>query len=291
MRDDEVFDEVMRSEDWTYLAGTGAAARARSVGLRRTRYAGIAGGTVAAVVGAAVIAGTFGIGIGGVGGAGGSTVSAASGGVSTTVPSPVTMNAVFQQWKTCPDSELTVAPTAPKDLRDHQQSLRDACRRDIAALSALLPTYDVTPDVAGIEHPSGTPLTMRDFENPAFLVPAGYKPYMSPNLFRVVGTNGTTSSVMIRAYRHADDFKPMSGERVTLSNGLQATLTLGTDLSNKGDKGYGIFIASGGKSFVMTAAGSTGSAAGQKPNFDFKTVAMSPQFADLVAEALAEPES
>ncbi|MEZ0108541.1 hypothetical protein ABH920_002542 [Catenulispora sp. EB89] len=285
MLDNEVFIEATRPEDWTHLAGTGAAARAKSVGLRRTRHAGIAGGTAAAVVGAAVIVGTLGFG-------GSSAASPASSG-SSTKSGPVTMADVFARWKTCPDSELTVAASAPKDLRDQQQAERDACRRYEGALSALLPTYEITPDISFFSQPSGSNPDWPDYENPAFVVPAGYMPHMTPNLYRVVSSDGSISSVMIRAYRRVD-MKPISGEQVTLPNGMKATLGLGTgDFMNKGDKGYGIFILDGTKSFLMTAsAGDIGKPSSKSsPNFDFKALVMTPQFAHLVTQSLAEPES
>lgn len=286
MHDNEVFTEAMRPEDWTHLAGTGAAARAKSVRLRRTRYAGIAGGTAAAFVGAAVIAGTLGFG----GGSAASAASAGPGGAPAKT-GPVTMSSLFEWWKTCPDEALTVAGSAPKDLRDLQQAERDACHRDIATLSELLPSYEITPDVASIVHPDGTPLDMPAFENPSYVVPTGYQPHMTPNLYRVVSPDGTTTSLMIRAYKHVD-MKPIGGEQVTLSNGLKATLALGTGFMNKGDKGYGIFILEGDKSFIMTASGNNGGKAHEPtPNFDLKTVVMSPQFASMAAAALAEPES
>lgn len=286
MRDNELFTEAMRPEDWTHLAGTGAAARAKSIGLRRTRYAGIAGGTAAAVAGAAVIAGTFGFGFGS-----GSAASAASG-ATPTKSGPVTMATVFERWKTCPASELTVAASAPKDLRDKQQADRDACRRYEGTLSALLPSYEVTPDMGVISQPDGSNPDWRDYENPAYVVPSGYTPHMSPNLYRVVSSDGSITPLMIRAYSRVD-MKPISGEQVTLPNGLKATLGLGTtDFMNKGDKGYGIFILDGSKSFVMTAGGSEiGKTSKPTPNFDFKTLVMSPQFAQMVTQSLGEPES
>lgn len=283
MHDHEAFTEALRPEDWTHLAGTGAAARAKSVGLRRTRYAGIAGGTAAAVAGAVILAGTLGFG-------GGAAVSAASNS-SSTKSGPVTMADVFQQWKTCPTSELTVASTAPKDLRDQQQAERDACRRYIGALSELLPGYEITPDVASISHPDGTPLDMNAFENPRYVVPAGYKPHMIPNLYRVVSPDGTTTSVMIRAYNRVD-MKPLSGQQITLSNGLKATLALGTDFLNKGDKGYGAFILDNGKSFLMSVGGSgSGKSFKPEPNFDLKALVVTPQFANMAAASMAEPDS
>ncbi|WP_194908849.1 hypothetical protein [Catenulispora rubra] len=289
MLDNEVFTEAMRPEDWTHLAGNGAAARAKSVGLRRTRYAGIVGGTAAAVVGAAVIAGTLGLGLGG-----GSAASAASPAASgtPTKSGPVTMAEVFAQWKTCPDSQLTVANLGPTDPADLQQRWRDACHRYEGTLSALLPSYEVTPDMASISQPGGSNPDWRDYENPAYVVPAGYTPHMNPNLYRVVSSDGSITSVMIRASRYVD-IKPISGEQVTLSNGLKATLGLGsTDFLKKGDKGYGIFILDGSKSFLMTASGSlVGTASTPTPNFDFKTLVMSPQFAQMVTQSLAEPES
>jgi hypothetical protein len=86
---------------------------------------------------------------------------------------------------------------------------------------------------------------------------------------------------------------PAPGEQVTLPNELKATLSLGTtDFMNKGDKGYGIFILDGSKSFVMTASGGDiGKPSKPTPNFDFKTLVMSPQFAEMVKQSLAEPES
>ncbi|MEY9858644.1 hypothetical protein ABH935_004259 [Catenulispora sp. GAS73] len=284
MLDNEVFTEAMRPEDWTHLAGTGAAARAKSVGLRRTRYAGIAGGTAAAVVGAAVIAGTLGFG-------GGSAASPTSG-ADTTKSGPVTMASIFAQWKTCPDSELTVVNLFPGDPADLQQRWRDACHRYEGTLSALLPSYEVTPDMGSIKQPEGSNPDWRDYENPAYVVPAGYTPHMNPNIYRVVSSDGSITSVMIRAYRRVD-MKPLSGEQVTLPNGMKATLGLGAgDFLNKGDKGYGIFILDGTKSFLMTAGGSSiGKTSKPTPNFDFKTLVMSPQFAQMVTQALAEPEN
>ena len=284
MLDHEVFTEAMRPEDWTHLAGTGAAARAKSVGLRRTRYAGIAGGTVAAVAGAAVIAGTLGFG--------GSSSAALASGADSTTSGPVTMASVFAHWKTCPDAELTVVNLLPTDPADLQQRWRDACHRYEGTLSALLPSYEVTPDMGSIKQPDGSNPDWRNYENPAYVVPAGYTPQMSPNLYRIVSSDGSITSVMIRAYRRVD-MRPIGGEQVDLLNGMKATLGLGvTDFMNKGDKGFGIFILDGTKSFVMTAGGSSlGKTFKPTPNFDFKTLVMSRQFAQMVTQALAEPES
>jgi hypothetical protein len=293
MRDEEVFEntvfkDTMRAEDWTHLAGNGAAARAKSVGLRRVRYAGVAGATVAVAVGVTAIAGTF--------GGGNSPVQAGSVAVPTKVassspapspatspaPVPGTMGAVFEQWKSCPDSELTVEGTLPQDPPHLQQNWRDACRRDIATLSALLPDYDVTPAVSAVKAPAT--MNPHVFDNPSFVIPSGDVPNMGPNLYRIVGKDGVTTNVTIRAYNQDDNTKPISGEDITLSNGLKARLTLGTDLQHKGQLGYEIYILSQGKTFYMVSWGS-------HPNFDFKAVATSPQFADLAAKALAEPDS
>ena len=284
MRDNEPFTEAMRPEDWTHLAGTGAAARAKSIGLRRTRYAGIAGGTAAAVLGAAALVGTLGFG-------GGAAASAASG-ATPTKSGPVTMATDFEKWKTCPDSELTVANLLPSDPADLQQRWRDACHRYEGTLSALLPSYEVTPDMSRITQPEGSNPDWRDYENPAYVVPAGYTPHMGPNLYRVVSSDGSITSVTIRAYIRVD-MKPISGEQVTLPNGMKATLGLGTtDFMTKGDKDYGIFILDGSKSFVMSASGSEiGKTYKPTPNFDFKALVMSPQFAQMVTQSLAEPES
>lgn len=285
MLDEDVFTEATRLEDWVHLAGTGPAARARSVGLRRTRHLGIAGTTAAAAVGAAVIVGTFGIGVG----RSSATPAAAGPAAAKSAPSTsqgAAMSTYFERWKSCPDSELTVASTAPPDLIAQQQALRDACHRYTSALSALLPGYEIVPDVANVGYAPGRAHNPQDFENPAFVVPPGDVPHMSPNDFRVVGKDGATTWVHVRASNRDEDMKPISGEQVALHNGLKATLTLGTGVRTKDDKGYEIYILWEGKTFSMSAASS-----GPKPGFDFKALVMSPQFADMVAQALAEPES
>lgn len=294
MPDKDFFTEATRLEAWTHLAGDGAAARARSTGLRRTRYAGIAAGTSAVAVGVVAIAATFGVGAGGggaadAGGLGGPALSAGAHGPMTTptkqAPAKGTMGALFEQWKTCPDSELTVKNSLPQDPPNLQQAWRDACHRDVATLSALLPDYDVTPAVSGYGLPHGAPanaLPPTYFDIPASVIPAGYTPNMGPSLYRIVGKDGVTSKVIIRAYGHDDETKPLTGEAITLPNGLRGWLTLGTDVT-KGRPGYEIYILSHGKTFYMYATG--------QPNYDFKALVTSPQFADMAAEALAEPES
>lgn len=193
------------------------------------------------------------------------------------------MGALFQQWKSCPDSELSADP---KDL---QQRWRDACHRDVATLSALLPDYDVTPGIAAIEVPKNVRprdvLSPEPFDNPSFVVPAGYTPHMGPSMYRIVDQNGAATKVVIRAYSTDDGTKPATGQAVTLPNGLHGWLTLGTDLDNSGRPGYEIYIMDHGKTFYMFTL------TPGKPTFDFKAVATSPQFADMAAKALAEPES
>ncbi|MEY9934994.1 hypothetical protein ABH926_009665 [Catenulispora sp. GP43] len=288
MHDDDIFTGATRTEDWTHLAGTGAAARAKSAGLRRTRYAGIAGVTAAVgavAVGVVAIAGTFGGGAGSV--ASGAPVarltspaSPASPASSTSqAPAKGTMGALFEQWKSCPDSELSAQPA------DLQQRWRDACRRDMATLTALLPGYDVTPAVASIDLPKGVPvkdyLGPEKFNDPSFVIPAGYTPHMGTAAYRIVGKDGVTSTVLIHALGRDDKTKPGTGEAVTLPNGLEAWLVLGTDLP-AGGPGYEIYILNHGKTFYMFTTG--------QPDFDFKSLVMSPQFADMAAKALAAPE-
>ena len=299
MSDKDIFIEATRLEDWAHLAGDGAAARAKSVSLRRARYVGFAGvtaATAAVAVGVVAIAGTF-------GGSGRSTtILGTSAGAHTTakvtspptsppssptsqVPAKGTMGALFEQWKSCPDSELTVVNTLPQDPPHLQQNWRDACRRDVATLSALLPDYEVTPAVASIGTPKNTNphdlLTPNVFDDPKFVVPAGYTPHMGTAIYRIVDKKGDTSKVYIHALNRDDRTKPATGEEVTLPNGLQAWLTLGTDLT-PGRPGYEIYILSKGYTFYMFT--------NVQPNFDFKTLVTSPQFADMAAKALAEPE-
>lgn len=286
MHDEDVFTEATRVEDWTHLAGSGAEARAQSSRLRRTRYAGIAGATTAAAVAVAAIASTF-----GPGGADGSTASAVTSVTSPASPAHTTsqppakgtMGALFQQWKSCPDSQLSAAE------QDLTRRWRDACHRDVATLSALLPDYDVTPAVSGIEVPKNVrpaDLLAPDlFDHPSFVVPAGYTPQMGPSLYRIADQHGVTTKVVIRAYGHDDQTRPATGQAVTLPNGLHGWLALGTALDDRGRLGYEIYILDHGKTFSMfTLSGTTMS-------FDFKAVATSPQFADMAAKALAEPES
>lgn len=303
MPDKDVFVEATRLEDWTHLAGDGAAARAKSVSLRRARYAGFAGvtaATAAVAVGIVAIAGTF----------GGSGSSAAIAGTpaghtpaKVTVTSPTspassapssptsqapakgTMGALFQEWKSCPDSELTVVNSLPQDPPHLQQAWRDACRRDVATLSALLPGYEVTPAVSAVMTPKDRvpddSLTPSAFDDPKFVIPAGYTPHMGAAIYRIANKDGDTSKVFIHALNRPDGGKPANSEAVTLPNGLQAWLTLGTNPANT--PSYEIYILSKGHTFYMFTT--------SPPNFDFKTLVMSPQFADMAARALAEPES
>lgn len=296
MYDEEAFKNAARVEDWTALAGSAATARAKSAGLRRTRYAGIVGVTAAVTVGAAAIAGTF-----GTGSADGSAVSPGAGrgpaAVASSTPAPArttssatprvyakgTMGELFQQWKSCPDAEMRAERVLPEDPKDLQQRWRDACRRNMSTLSAMLPGYDVTPGVIGINTPGLHPTYTPDkFDDPSFVIPAGYTPHMGPNVFRTVGPDGTTSSLLIRAYGRDDNTRPATGEEVTLPNGLKGRLTLGTELQ-PGENGYELYILDHGKTFYTVSW--------KKPNFDFKALVMSPQFADMAARALAAPES
>ncbi|WP_194926007.1 hypothetical protein [Catenulispora pinisilvae] len=306
MRDEEVFNEAVRTEDWTHLAGSAADARAKSVRLRRTRYAGIAGATTAVAVVAAVVAGSLGFGD-----AGGRAVSATPGGArpakvassskaaapsssessassaAPTAPAKGTMGALFEQWKSCPDSELTVVNALPQDPPHLQQAWRDACRRDVATLSGLLPDYDVTPAVASIGTPAtvaGESLNPTLFNDPSFVIPPGFTPHMGPSSYRIEGKDGVASEVVIRAYNHDDNTKPAGGEQVTLPNGLKGVLVLGTPVQGN-HINYEIYILDKGQTFYMFLL-SPG-----KPNFDFKALATSPQFAGMAAKALAEPES
>ncbi|MBS2550001.1 hypothetical protein KGQ19_24355 [Catenulispora sp. NL8] len=300
MRDEDVFDEAVRTEDWTHLAGSAADARAKSVRLRRTRYAGIAGATTAVAVVAAVVAGSLGAGA-----AGGRAISATPGGAqpvkaatspkaaapssseSPAAPAKGTMGALFEQWKSCPDSELTAVNALPQDPPHLQQAWRDACHRDVATLSALLPDYDVTPAVASIGTPSSVAsesINPTSFNDPSFVIPPGYTPHMGPSTYRIADKNGAATEVVIRAYNQNDNTKPANGEQVTLPNGLQGVLVL-NDNPAHGQLGYEIYILDKGHTFYMFVMGPG------KPNFDFKALATSPQFADMAAKALAEPES
>jgi hypothetical protein len=175
---------------------------------------------------------------------------------------------------------VTLLPGDPPDL---QQRWRDACRRDITTLYALLPGYEITPDVTGIAHPHGSLLDMGKFEDPAYVVPDGYTPQMGPNLYRVVARNGTVTSVTIRASSRDNPAKPISGEEVTLPYGLTATLAVNSDIRKKNDTGCEIYVRSGEKTFVMVSPA--------HPNFDFRAVATSARFAQLITQALAAPES
>jgi hypothetical protein len=299
MPDKDVFVEATRLEDWAHLAGDGASARAKSVGLRRARYAGFAGATAvtaAVAVGVVAIAATF----------GGSGSSAAVAGTpaehtpaKVTVTSPPaspptsaksqapakgTMGALFEQWRNCPDSELVVVNSLPQDPPHLQQAWRDACHRDVATLSALLPGYDVTPAVATIVTPKESNpadgLSPHAFDDPEFVIPTGYVPHMGPAIYRIVTEDGDTTDVFIHALNRDDRTKPATGEAVTLPNGLRAWLTLGTNLSD-GHPGYEIYILDKGHTFYMFT--------GPKPNFDFKALVTSPQFAEMAAQSLAEP--
>lgn len=307
MSDKDVFIEATRVEHWTHLAGTGAAARARSASLRRTRYAGAAGATAATAavaVGVAAIAGAF-------GGSGGSKITAGTlvtvhptakitsrpssppssppAGPSSQAPVKGTMGALFEQWKSCPDVELVVVNELSQDPANLQQARRDACRRDVATLSALLPGYDVTPAVATVGTSTSGPTTVLGpgyFDNPSAVIPPGYTPRMGTATYRIVAKNGVTSKVFIHALDHDDKARPATGAAVTLPNGLQAWLTLGAGIStgiSKGRPVYEIYILSQGRTFYFFTI--------DQPNFDFKTLVTSPQFAAMAAEALAEPET
>lgn len=299
MRDEEVFNEAVRTESWTHLAGSAADARAKSVRLRRTRYAGIAGATTAVAVVAAVVAGSL-----GAGDVSSRAVSAAPGGAqpakaasspkaappspsessaAPTAPAKGTMGALFEQWKSCPDSELTAMNALPQDPPHLQQAWRDACRRDVATLTALLPGYDVSPAVASVGVPPGDHTLPTVFNDPAYVIPPGFTPHMGPSIYRIAGKGGVTSEVVIRAYNHDDNTKPANGEPVTLPNGLKGVLVQGTPIPGN-HLTYEIYILDKGHTFYMFLMG-------DKPNFDFKALATSPQFADMAAKALAEPES
>lgn len=299
MPDKDVFVEATRLEDWTHLAGNGAAARAKSVSLRRARYAGYAGATAATAavaVGVVAIAGTF-------GGSGGSAVIAGKPAKThtpakvtspPTSPAPTTsqppaegtMGALFEQWKSCPDSELTVVNTMSQDPPHLQLNWRDACHRNVATLSELLPDYQVTPGVASIVTPKdaspGDIFTPNVFDDPKFVIPAGYEPHMGTALYRVVAKDGDTTKVYIHGVNRVDGGKPPNSEAVTLPNGLQAWLALDAKLAD-GQPGCEIYILDKGHTFYMLTAA--------QPNFDFKKLVTSPQFADMAAKALAEPES
>jgi|GEM_PF-4532283 len=299
MPDKDAFIEATRLEDWKHLAGDGAAARAKSVRLRRARYAGFAGVTAvtaAVAVGIAAIASTF-------GGSGGSAAiagtpaghtpakvtvtssasppSSAPSSATSHAPAKGTMGALFEEWKSCPDSELTVVNTLAQDPPHLEANWRDACRRDVATLSALLPGYEVTPAVASIATPKETNLSPYAFDDPKFVVPAGYTPHMGTAVYRIVNKDGATTKVYIHALNRVDGSKPATGEAVTLPNGLQAWLTLGTNLA-AGQPGCEIYILSKGHTFYMLTSA--------QPNFDFKKLVTSPQFADMTAKALADPE-
>jgi hypothetical protein len=298
MHDNDIFTSATRAEDWTHLAGTGAAARAESGRLRRRRYAGIGGATagVAAVaVGVVAIAGTFGGGSAAYTPAPAAPTSAVSkpaapvtspahpASSTSQAPAKGTMGALFEQWKSCPDSELR-ADAAPGDPADLQQRWRDTCHRTIAALTALLPDYEVTPAVASIGLPKDVPpqdlLSPGLFDAPSFIVPPGYTPHMGIATYRVVSKDGASSEVFIHGLGREDKSKPSTGEAVTLPNGLSAWLTLGTALAT-GQPGYEIYILNQGKTFYAFTLG--------KPDFDFKSLVTSPQFAEMAAKDLAAP--
>lgn len=298
MRDDEVFHEAMRAEDWTHLAGNGAAARARSVALRRTRYAGIAGATAAVAVGAVVVGGVFGSGAGRPTPASGpvTAVSLASpgspgtpsGAAATTASQgsgkyPAgTMGAVYERWKTCPDEELRVLNFLPTDPKDLQQRWRDACHRDMATLTALLPGYEITPDLTGMSTPPDDPGHPGAFRDPSFVLPPGYKPTMGPTDYRVVDESGGTTRISICAFGRDDHTKPGQGENVTLPNGLTGWLTLGTD-ERQGSPLYELYVQDKGRTFYVAAAG--------VPDFDFTALVTSPKMSALITAAMARPES
>lgn len=250
---------------------------------RRRRVARAVGGTAAVLavgVGIAAVSGRFGTDSPALTTAG--QVAAQPG--SAAAPAPTTtMGEIFRQWAQCPDSALTIVASVPGDPPDLQQRLRDACRRDVATLSALLPGYEITPDVTNIVVPHGSPLDMGKFENPAYVVPAGYLPQMGPNLYRVVARNGDVTSVTIRASSRDNPAKPISGEEVTLPFGRTATLAVNSDIHKKNDPGCEIYVKSGGNTFFMESPAN--------PNFDFRTVVTSAKFASLITQALASPES
>lgn len=299
MRDEEMFQAAGRAQDWAPLAGTGADARARSVVLRRTRYAGVAGATAAVAVGAVAVAGALGPGNGA--GRGGASIVAGSHGTPTavvsssaptaartTAPVPGTLGAVYERWKSCPDSELTVVNFLPSDPKDLSQRWRDACHRDMATLTALLPGYDVTPALSGF---SGAESEVAKYnpdqlKDPSLVLAPGMVPHMGPNSYRIVGKDGTTREVVIRAYGQDEKIKPLTGEEVTLANGMKGWLTLGTELEIENGQpavGYELYVLDHGRTFYMSVI--------RKPQFDFEKLVMSPQFGQLITEALAEPES
>jgi len=250
---------------------------------RRRRMVRAVGGTAAALavgVGVATASAVFGADSPALTAAG--QVSAPPGSATTPAP-PTTMGEIFQQWAHCPDSALTVVNLLPGDPPDLQQRWRDACRRDITTLSALLPGYEITPDVTDIAHSGNSPLDMGKFENPAYVVPAGDTPLMGPNLYRVVARNGDVTSVTIRASSRDNLAKPTSGKQVTLPGGLTATLAVRSGNREKNDTGCEIYVKNGNKTFVMLSPAN--------PNFDFQAVATSAPFAQLIAQALAAPES
>lgn len=290
--------QVIRSEEWTYLSGTGAAARGRSWRMRRTRYAATAGSAVAVTGVAVLVASTF--------GGSGSSQAAPVGGVThhssaapavppvpakttashKTTPSQPTMASYYDTWKTCPVAELTVGPVPP-GVQAPSTSTKvwvDACRRMVATLSALNPAADVSPAPSGWEvkdahtRPPGT--LGRDEPVPSRLTPT-----MGPAMYRIEDAKGTVVLSFHSGAHDAD--KPAGSVPVSMVDGLNAWYAP--------PKPSVTGIMAMGQLYVASANGQHDSyallmeAPATYTAEDFKALVTNPKFEQMMADNLAEP--
>jgi hypothetical protein len=287
---------VIRSEEWNYLSGTGAAARGRSRRMRRARYAATAGSAVAVTGVAVLVASTF-------GGSGGSTAAtAAPTGAAphhtsaaqaaphipakTTESQPTMGTAYYDKWKSCPVDELTVGP----DPGGHAPSTStkvwvDACQRMVAALSAQYPGADVSPAPNGWHVPSVHSMPPRTYPGRNDPLPAHATPTVGPSMYRIEDAKGT----IVFAF-HAGSYEsgqPAGSVSVPMVDGLRAWVAPPKP-DDRGTLGLGEF-------YVTDAAKRQQAYAllmSAPPTFtaeDFQALVTNPTFEQMMAGNLAEP--
>lgn len=199
-----------------------------------------------------------------------------------------TMSYYYDQWKNCPDSELTVKVQPSGDVHlplTSSQVWRDACHRMVATLSALNPGADVSPAPSSWQH-LPDPKYMAHMPGRNDPAPGDAIPSMGPAMYRIEDAKGTVVLSFHSYDFHESD--PWDGAtQVNMSNGLRAWLVPPKQVGANGEFGGGEFYVENAKNadaYVLLMQAPAGYTAD-----DFKALVTNPAFEQLMAANLAEP--